>query len=81
MNAVTRPVHPGKTLAAEMKSRGMDFAQTLEKTRLPEDRLKNFLNGKAMLDASDLKKIVDVFGSSVQFWVNMQRTYMRHGGA
>ena len=73
----TVPVHPSRILRREMKARGWLFADMLY--RCPAMDTRHFLrllwDKRAHLTPLDAAQLADGFGTSPEFWLNLQRQY------
>jgi antitoxin HigA-1 len=69
------PVHPGQTLAAELAARGLSANALALKLRVPANRLTAIVQGKRAISPETALRLGRYFGTSAQFWVNLQANY------
>jgi len=69
------PVHPGKTLAAELAARGLTAGALALKLRVPANRLTDIMRGRRAITAETALRLSRYFGTSAEFWVNLQAHY------
>jgi antitoxin HigA-1 len=69
------PVHPGKTLAAELVARGLTANALALKLRVPANRLSDIVRGRRAISAETALRLGRYFGTSAQFWMNLQANY------
>ena len=81
------PVHPGKTLAAELEVRGLSANALALKLRVPANRITDIVRGQRAISPETALRLGRCFGTSAQFWMNLQSNYdlavarQEHGGA
>ena len=68
-------VHPGKTLEAEMKARGLSANSLALKIRVPANRLSDIVRGRRAVSAETALRLARAFGTSPQFWLNLQSAF------
>ena len=74
MNAM-RPIHPGEVLKDELAEIGMTanaFAQALH---VPANRITAILKGTRSITADTALRISRFFGTTPEFWLNLQTAY------
>ena len=69
------PVHPGRTLAAELAARGLTANALALKLRVPANRLSEIVRGHRAISPETALRLGRYFGTSAQFWVNLQANY------
>jgi antitoxin HigA-1 len=69
------PVHPGRTIAAELAARGLTGHRAALKMRVPSNRLALILAGRRGITADTALRLSHLFGTSAQFWMNLQSQY------
>jgi addiction module HigA family antidote len=72
---VLPPVHPGRTLAAELAARGMTAGALALKLRVPANRLSDIVRGQRGISPETALRLSRYFGTSAQFWMNLQIGY------
>ncbi len=77
MNVKTgmRPVHPGEILRDEFDELGLS-ANALSKAQgVPVNRVTMILNGQRGVSADTALRLTRYFGTTPQFWMNLQKTW------
>jgi antitoxin HigA-1 len=69
------PVHPGRTLAAELAARGLTASALALKLRVPANRLSEIVRGHRAISPETALRLERCFGTSAQFWMNLQANY------
>jgi addiction module HigA family antidote len=69
------PVHPGRTLAAELAARGLTANALALKLRVPGNRLSEIVRGHRAISPETALRLGRYFGTSAQFWMNLQANY------
>ena len=69
------PIHPGKTLGAELAARGMSANALALKIRVPANRLSAIIKGERAISAETALRLGRYFGTGAAFWVNLQARY------
>jgi addiction module HigA family antidote len=70
------PPHPGEVLPEEcIKPLGLTQAAAARHLDVPIQRLRNLLRGRSAMTAETALRISSVFGSSPEFWMNLQIGY------
>jgi antitoxin HigA-1 len=69
------PVHPGKTLQRELKARGLSANALALKLRVPANRLTEIIRGHRAISPETALRLGYCFGTSAQFWLNLQASY------
>jgi addiction module HigA family antidote len=72
---VLPPVHPGRTLAAELKSRGLTANSVALRLRVPANRLSDIIRGQRAISAETALRLGRFFGTGAAFWMNLQSHY------
>lgn len=75
LGAHLRPVHPGKTLAAEMKARGLTANALALRLRVPANRLSDIIRGKRGISPETALRFGLFFGNGAAFWSTLQANY------
>jgi len=70
-----RPIHPGEILADEMKDIGLSANQLAKQLKVPANRMTTIINGERNITADTALRLARYFGSSAEFWMNLQSTY------
>ncbi len=69
------PVHPGLTLADEIAARKLSANALALKLRVPANRLTDIIRGRRSVTAETALRLGRYFGTSAQFWMNLQANY------
>jgi len=69
------PVHPGRTLAAELAARNLSANALALKLRVPANRISEIVRGQRGISPETALRLSHFFGTSAQFWVNLQANY------
>ena len=68
-------IHPGKHLAEELRELNMSAAVLARRIELPMRRITGILNGQRPLTADTALRRAHFFGTSAEFWPNLQNLY------
>jgi antitoxin HigA-1 len=68
-------VHPGEHLAEELKELGMSAAELARKLDVPTNRITGILNGQRAITGDTALRLAHFFGTSAEFWLNLQSLY------
>jgi antitoxin HigA-1 len=68
-------IHPGEHLAEELKALDMSAAELARKIRVPTNRVTQILNGTRAVTGDTALRLAHFFGTSAQFWLNLQSLY------
>jgi antitoxin HigA-1 len=71
----TTAVHPGEHLAEELDELEMSAAELARKLRVPTNRVTQILNGTRSITGDTALRLAHFFGTSAQFWLNLQSLY------
>src|SRR5258705_9700435 len=69
------PIHPGEQLADILKEAGLSANALALKIRVPANRITAIIAGKRGITADTALRLAKFFGTSVQFWMNLQSNY------
>lgn len=70
------PVHPGEILREDlMKPLGLSINRLARDLRVPVTRMSEIVNGRRSVTADTALRLARYFGSSPQFWMNLQAAY------
>ncbi|OGI47273.1 MAG: addiction module antidote protein, HigA family [Candidatus Muproteobacteria bacterium RIFCSPHIGHO2_01_FULL_65_16] len=69
------PVHPGRILKRELIARGLSANRLALALRVPSGRITDILNGKRGVTPETALRFARFFGTSAEFWVNLQARY------
>src|SRR3984957_4893171 len=68
-------IHPGEHLAQELKELGMSAAELARKLDVPTNRITGILNGQRAITGDTALRLGHYFGTSPEFWLNLQGLY------
>src|SRR6202142_1478393 len=68
-------IHPGEHLAEELNELEMSAAELARKLRVPTNRVTQILNGTRSITGDTALRLAHFFGTSAQFWLNLQSLY------
>jgi addiction module HigA family antidote len=68
-------IHPGEHLAEELKELGMSATELARKLDVPPNRITSILNGQRGITGDTALRLAHFFGTSPQFWLNLQSLY------
>jgi antitoxin HigA-1 len=68
-------IHPGEHLAEELEALDMSAAELARKIRVPTNRVTQVLNGTRSITGDTALRLAHFFGTSAQFWLNLQSLY------
>lgn len=70
-----RPVPPGLTLKEAMEARDLSANALALKMRVPANRISDILRNKRAITAETAMRLGRAFGTSAEFWFNLQGNY------
>jgi antitoxin HigA-1 len=68
-------IHPGEHLAEELEALDMSAAELARKLAVPTNRVTQILNGTRAITGDTALRLAHFFGTSAQFWLNLQSLY------
>src|ERR1700726_3205036 len=68
-------IHPGEHLAEELKTLEMSAAELARNIAVPTNRVTQILNGTRAITGDTALRLGHFFGTSAQFWLNLQSLY------
>lgn len=69
------PIHPGEHLAEALQEIGMSAAEFARQIAVPTNRITAILNGQRAVSADTALRLGHWFGTSAEFWLNLQKLY------
>jgi antitoxin HigA-1 len=69
------PIHPGEILADELEELRLSSAELARTIRVPANRISQIIAGKRNITADTALRLGRYFGTSADFWMNLQKTY------
>ena len=68
-------IHPGEQLAQELKELGLSAAELARQIDVPVNRLTAIINGQRAITADTALRLGHWFGTTPEFWLNLQKLY------
>jgi addiction module HigA family antidote len=68
-------IHPGEHLAEELGALGMSAAELARQLGVPTNRITEILNGRRAITGDTALRLAHFFGTSAEFWLNLQSLY------
>ena len=68
-------IHPGEHLAEELEALDMSAAELARKLDVPTNRVTQILHGTRSITGDTALRLAHFFGTSAQFWLNLQSLY------
>ncbi len=69
------PIHPGEILADELEELGISPTELSRQIRVPANRISQIINAKRAITGDTALRLAHWFGTSPQFWMNLQALY------
>jgi addiction module HigA family antidote len=69
------PIHPGEHLAEELSELEMSAAELARQLDVPTNRITEILNGRRGITGDTALRLGHFFGTSAEFWLNLQSLY------
>ena len=70
-----RAIHPGDHLAEELQTLGMSATELARRLDVPTNRVTSILHGRRAITGDTALRLGHFFGTSAQFWLNLQSLY------
>ena len=71
----SRAIHPGEHLAEELGALDMSAAELARRLKVPTNRVTAILNGQRAISGDTALRLGHFFGTTPQFWLNLQSLY------
>jgi antitoxin HigA-1 len=68
-------IHPGEHLAEELEALDLSAAELARRMNVPTNRVTQILNGTRSITGDTALRLAHFFGTSAQFWLNLQSFY------
>ena|SRR6185437_15861947 len=68
-------IHPGEHLAEELRELGLSAAELSRDVGVPVSRIAGIINGQRGITADTALRLGHWFGTSAEFWLNLQKLY------
>ncbi len=69
------PIHPGEHLREELETLQMSAAELSRQLSVPTNRVTGILNGQRSITGDTALRLAHFFGTSPEFWLNLQSLY------
>ena len=69
------PIHPGEHLAEELREIGISAAEVSRQIDVPVNRITAIINGQRGVTADTALRLGHWFGTSPEFWLDLQKLY------
>ena len=70
-----RPVHPGEILREELDGIRLSASALAKALGVPVNRVTMIVNGQRGVSADTALRLARYFGTTPQFWLNLQKTW------
>jgi addiction module HigA family antidote len=68
-------IHPGDHLAEELETLNPSAAELARQLKVPTNRITRILNGQRAITGDTALRLGHFFGTSAEFWLNLQSLY------
>jgi addiction module HigA family antidote len=68
-------IHPGEHLAEQLEALKMSAAELARQLKVPTNRITHILNGQRGITGDTALRLGHFFGTSAEFWLNLQKIY------
>ena len=75
VNNGMRPIHPGEILSEELAELGMSANALADALGVPTNRITAIVKGQRGISADTALRLSCYFGTTPQFWLNLQMTF------
>jgi addiction module HigA family antidote len=65
-------IHPGEHLAEELRALNISASELARRIKVPTNRVTGILNGQRAITGDTALRLAHFFGTSAEFWVNLQ---------
>jgi addiction module HigA family antidote len=69
------PIHPGEILADELEELTITPTELARQLSVPPNRITQIIQGKRAITGDTALRLGHWFGTSAQFWLNLQSAY------
>jgi len=69
------PIHPGQILADELEELGISASKLARNLHIPPNRITEIIKGDRGISAETALRLGQWFGTSAEFWLNLQKIY------
>jgi addiction module HigA family antidote len=68
-------IHPGEHLREQLEALGMSAAELARRIKVPTNRATQVLNGQRAITGDTALRLGHFFGTSAEFWLNLQKLF------
>lgn len=68
-------IHPGEHLADQLEELGMSAAESACQLNVPTNRVTAIMKGQRAVTGDTALRLGHFFGTSAEFWMNLQKLY------
>lgn len=68
-------IHPGEHLTEQLDALKMSAAELARQIKVPTNRVTQILNGERAITGDTALRLGHFFGTSAEFWLNLQKMY------
>jgi antitoxin HigA-1 len=68
-------IHPGEQLAGQLEELDMSAAALARNLQVPTNRITEILHGRRAITGDTALRLGHFFGTSPEFWLNLQKLY------
>lgn len=68
-------IHPGEHLAEQLAELEMSAAELARQLKVPTNRITHIINGERAVTGDTALRLAHYFGTSAEFWLNLQKMY------
>ena len=68
-------IHPGEHLAEELRELRKSAAELARQLKVPTNRITEILHGQRAVTGDTALRLAHFFGTSAEFWLNLQSLY------
>ena len=72
---MTNPIHPGEHVAEFIEEYAISQSELAKRMGIPRMRVSQIVRGQRILTADTAIRLGIVFGTTPQFWMNLQARY------
>jgi len=69
------PIHPGRILLEDLQDEQISINGLAQAIRVPANRISLMVNGKRGITADTAARLGRYFGTSAQYWLNIQNRF------
>jgi antitoxin HigA-1 len=74
-NMAPTPIHPGEHFAEELKELRISAAELARQIDVPVNRVTGIIDGQRAITADTALRLGHWFGTSAEFWLNLQKLF------